>query len=45
MVTLWYTKVKYNMCELSDVRDIYYEATLARLVAEGYYDAEGNRLK
>ncbi len=45
MVTLWYTKVKYKMSELSDVRDVYYDAVLARLVAEGYYDEEGNRLK
>lgn len=45
MVTFWYAKVKVGMCELSDVRDVYYEAVLARLVAEGLYDEQGNKLK
>lgn len=44
MVTLWTTRVKLKMCELSDVSPWYYNQVLDNLVAMGIYDKEGNRL-
>lgn len=44
MITLWYTKVMLGMCELEDVRERYREQVLERLVEDGLYDEEGNRL-
>ena len=45
MVNLWVAKIKYNLGELSECPERYYSQVLAKLVAEGYYDTEGNRLK
>ena len=51
MITLWYSKVKNKfkdkdgkVATLSDVPDRYYDDVLARLVAEGLYDENGNEI-
>ena len=46
MVTLWYARVKNNFdgTVLSDVPERYYADVLARLVAEGLYDENGNKI-
>lgn len=44
MVTFWYTKVILNYSPLTDVPDRYYPQVLERLVAEGLYDEEGNKI-
>lgn len=45
MVTLWYTKIKLNYDPLSNVPDRYYKDVLARLVEDGLYDEEGNKIE
>lgn len=44
MVLFWFTKVKLEMNEVSDVPERYYGDVFTRLVEEGYYDENGNRL-
>lgn len=44
MVQLWYVKVKLGYNPLSDVPDRYYQQSLDKLVADGLYDSEGNKL-
>ncbi|QJT71650.1 hypothetical protein [Psychrobacillus phage Spoks] len=43
MVNLWYVKVKLNYNPLSDVPTRYYADVLAKLIADGLYDEEGNK--
>ena len=42
MVTLWFTKIKLGMDELSSVPPHHYDNVLARLVEAGLYDEKGN---
>ena len=44
MVMFWYVKVKLGLNNLIDVPERYYEDVLTKLVADGLYDEEGNRL-
>ena len=41
MVTLWFTKIKLGLDELSSVPERYYEQVLAKLVDAGLYNEEG----
>lgn len=42
MVTLWFTKIKLGLDELSSVPERYYEQVLTKLVDSGLYNEEGN---
>lgn len=44
MPTLWFTKIKLGYNELSEVPDRYYKEVLAKLVAAGLYDTDGNEI-
>lgn len=45
MVTLWFTKIKLGMDELSSVPPHHYSNVLARLVEDGLYDEDGNKIE
>ena len=44
MIQLWYVKVKLNYNPISDVPDRYYNQVLDKLVADGLYVSEGNKI-
>lgn len=44
MPTLWFTKIKLNMNELSEVPERYYAEVLAKLVEAGLYNEDGTKI-
>lgn len=44
MVTLWFTRIKLGMDELSSVPAHHYDNVLAKLVEAGLYDEDGNKI-
>lgn len=44
MVTLWYTKIKLGQSELVAVPPRYYDDVLAKLIVDGLYDEQGNKI-
>lgn len=45
MVTLWFTKIKLGLDELSSVPERYYDQVLAKLVEAGLYDKDGKKIE
>lgn len=44
MIFLWFVKIKLFMSELEDVPERYHQQVLDKLVEEGLFDVDGNRL-
>lgn len=44
MVSLWFTKIKLGLNELTEVPERYYGDVLAKLVPAGLYDEQGNKI-
>lgn len=45
MVTLWFTKIKLGLDDLSSTPDRYYTQVLDKLVEAGLYDEGGNKIE